>query len=148
MGAVRMRVQTADENITIVIHMASSEAKICMFIINKFINKPFFTSNWRFLLKYESFFHNVAFSSEKVSPSESGKRYAQNKHSLHAKIVQNICGKCGFWFERTTGDAPFLWRKPYYGLWTILNRIDSFKLKSFNNGFVSYKHAAFCFAGC
>ncbi len=52
----------------------------------------------------------------------------------------------GFWCERTTGDGLFHWRKCYYGLWThILARSDGLKIKHLNDGFVSYKNAAFHF---
>ncbi len=55
MGAVRMRVQTADKNITIIhttpVHQLTSyELKSCMFIRNKLI-KTFQTSNCFFQLK-------------------------------------------------------------------------------------------------
>ncbi len=47
--------------------------------------------------------------------SESGDKYAQIKHSLHAKRVINQYS--GFWGKRTTGDWLFHWRKHYYGIW-------------------------------
>ncbi len=59
MGAVRMRLQTADKNITITpITVLWSEK----------------------LLKCESSIHNIGFSGEKVISSESGEKYAQIKH--------------------------------------------------------------------
>ncbi len=43
----------------------------------------------------------------------------------------------------------FHWMKHYYGLWThILARNNGLKLKWLNDGFVSYKHAAFHFTRC
>ncbi len=58
MGAVRMRVQTADKNITIhttpVHQLTSWEDKNCMFVRNKSIIKTFLTSNCCFWLKYKS----------------------------------------------------------------------------------------------
>ncbi len=46
----------------------------------------FLTLNFCFRLKYKSSIHNIAFSSEKV---ESGEKYAQIKHCLQVKTVQN-----------------------------------------------------------
>ncbi len=37
------------------------------------------------MLKYESYIHNIALSSEKVVLSESGAKYAQIKHCLQVK---------------------------------------------------------------
>ncbi len=62
MGAVRMRVQTADKNISI-IHII----------------------------------HDIAFSCEKVVLSESGEKYAQIKHSLQVKTVQNCSKQICWW---------------------------------------------------
>ncbi len=95
MGAVRMRVQTADKNITKIhttpVHqLTSCEAKSCLFVRNKFIIKLFLTSNCCFWLKYESSIHNIAFSSEKVVLSESGEKYAQIKHHLQAKTNMSV----------------------------------------------------------
>ncbi len=88
MGAVRMRVQTADKNIA-VIHttpghqLTSWEVKSCMFIkMNKFIIKMLLTSNCCLQLKYESIIHNNTSSSEKVIWSESEEKSAQIKHRL------------------------------------------------------------------
>ncbi len=69
MGAVRMRVQTADKNITVIhttpVHqLMSCEAKSCVFV-NKSI-KTFLTSNYCFWPKYEFIIHNNFSSSEKV----------------------------------------------------------------------------------
>ncbi len=70
MGAVRMRVQTAD-NITIIqtapVHQLTSlETKSCMFVRNKSVIKMFLSSNHWFRLKYESIIHNNTSSNEKV----------------------------------------------------------------------------------
>ncbi len=82
MGAARMRVQTADKNITIIhttpVHkLTSCEVKSYMFLIK---------------LKsiIRTFFHQIAFSSQNAISSESGEKYAQIKHGLQTKIVQNI----------------------------------------------------------
>ncbi len=71
MGAVRMRVQTADKNITIIhttpVHQLTSwEDKSCVFVRNKSIIKMFLTSNHCFWAKYEFIIHNKASSSENV----------------------------------------------------------------------------------
>ncbi len=105
MGAVRMRVQTADKYITIIhttpVHqLTSGEDKTCMFVRNKSIIKTFLTWFW---LKYESIIHNIAFSvGKKVFWSESGEKSAQIKQRLQDKTVQNsskqIC--CWIWCER------------------------------------------------
>ncbi len=76
MGAIRMRVQTAGENIAQVIHnpsvhqLTSCEMKSCVFVRNKSIIKMFQLQ--------KSSFHNIAFSSEKLTLSESGEKYAQS----------------------------------------------------------------------
>ncbi len=72
MGAVRMRVQTADKNITIIhttpVHqLMSYEVKSCVY---KKQNK-----------------HNIAFSSEEFISTELGEKSAQIKHRLQAKTV-------------------------------------------------------------
>ncbi len=51
---------------TPVYQLTSCEAKSCMFVRNKFIMKPFLTSNNCFQLKYKSSMHNIAFSSENL----------------------------------------------------------------------------------
>ncbi len=49
------------------------------------------------------------FSSEKVISSESGEKYAQIKHRLEAKTVQNK-HVGGFWYERAFSlDKTLLW---------------------------------------
>ncbi len=59
----------------------------------------YLTSNHCFWLKYESFIHNIASSSEQVISSESGEKSAQIKHRLQANTVLNkYVG--GFWCER------------------------------------------------
>ncbi len=94
--------------------------------------------------------HNIAFSSEKVVSSESGEKYAQIEHLLQVKQSKTALNKyvSGFWCERTTRDGLFHWRKCYYGLWTYILIIflnQWFKVKRLNNGFISYKQAAFHF---
>ncbi len=69
--------------------LMSCQVKICMFVRNESIVKKFLTSNCCFRLKYESIIHNNAFSSKKVVSSEWGEKYAQIKHRLQVKIVQN-----------------------------------------------------------
>ncbi len=75
MGAVRMRVQTADKNITMIhkvtpVHqLTSCDIKIFMFVIIKSIIKAFFTLNHHFWIKYEYIIHNLLLSSHiKIHP--------------------------------------------------------------------------------
>ncbi len=118
MGAVRMRVQTADKNITIIhttpVHQLTSwEDKSCVFERNKSIIKPFLPSNCHFQLKYE---YDIAFLSglnQERNMHRSNTVYEQKQ----SKTALNIC-VCGFWWERTTGDGLFHWSKRYYGLWS------------------------------
>ncbi len=85
-GCRQKRVQTSDENNTIIHNMTpvhqltSCEAKRCVFIINKSIIKTFLSSS-------ESTIHYIAFSSTKVILSESGETYAQIKHCLQVNMV-------------------------------------------------------------
>ncbi len=123
MGAVRMRVQTADKNITIIhttpVHQLTSwEDKRCMFVKNKSIIIRHFL---HFNVQLKSSVYNYTSSSKKSISSESGEKSAQIKHHLQGNTVQNdskqICGWILIW---ATIDGLFHWRKPYYGLllWT------------------------------
>ncbi len=80
MGAVRMRVQTADISITIhtseVNQLMSCEMKSCMFVRKM---------------------HNIVLSSEKVISSKSGEKKAQIKHRLQAKTAQNSSKQICWW---------------------------------------------------
>ncbi len=113
-----------------------------VFLRNKSIIKMFLTSNCCFRVKYESIIHNIV----KVVSSESGEKYAQIKHRLQAKTVQNcftqICWVILMW-EDIRGWT-FSLKEALYELWTcILIRSDGLKLKCLNEGFVSYKHSFF-----
>ncbi len=86
MGAVRMRVQTADKK-----HHNNSQL-IHTTPVHQLTNlslRPFNFFNGCFWLKYESIIYNIASSGEKVVLSESGEKYAQIKHYLQAKTAQN-----------------------------------------------------------
>ncbi len=88
MGAVRMRVQTGDKNITI-IHSTPSVNVLRsknMCVCNKQIHQA---SSCCFQLKYEYFINNIDFSFEKVVSSESGDKSAQLKYRLQVKTIQN-----------------------------------------------------------
>ncbi len=81
MGAVRMRAQTADKNIS---------------IIHDSVNQ---LTSWS-----KESIHNAVFSSEKHISSESGEKRAPIKHSLQAKAAQNsskqVCSwilMCFYW---------------------------------------------------
>ncbi len=110
MGAVRMRVQTADKNITIIhttpVHqLTSGEDKRW----NKSSIKTFLT---------QIQIHNNSSSSEKVFWSESGEKSASDQALFtRQNSSKQICGWILMW--ETTGDALFHWRKSYYGLWTF-----------------------------
>ncbi len=109
MGAVRMRVKTADKNITIIhttpVHqtpltinpLTSWEVKSCIFGRNKCIIKTLF--NFKLLLMYlMSTIHITAFFRENLFSSESGEKSAQIKHRLQPKTALNqYMG--GFWCE-------------------------------------------------
>ncbi len=86
MGAVRMRVQTADENHNNLYDSSLSSnflwSKKLVFVKKIFINMTFLTSN--------HCIYNIAFSSEKVVLSESGKKYAQIKHRLQFKTHLSV----------------------------------------------------------
>ncbi len=111
MGAVRMRVQTADKNTTISnsvirttpIHQVTS-CEVKKLFFNIFTIKTFWTSIRCFQLKCESSILNIAFFSENVVSSESGEKYAHIKHRLQAKAFQNnskqICGWILIWEDR------------------------------------------------
>ncbi len=106
MGAIRMRVQAAVKNITI-IHKQSTplqsksfnEAKRSMFV-NISIIKTFLTSNRWFQLRSSQF----TIFSVKVISSKSGDKYAQIKHHLQVKTVQNsskqTCGRILMQYNR------------------------------------------------
>ncbi len=98
-------------------------------------------SNCCFHLKYESSIHNIASSSEKVVLSESGEKYAQVMHSLQVTTIQNNSKQ-----SCRTGDGLFLLDEALLIMDSyIFFRSDNLKVKYFNGGFVSYKHAAFLF---
>ncbi len=94
MGAVRMRVQTADKNITIIhttpVHqITSGEDKSCVFVRYKSIKKNVSLSCY-FQLKYNSIIHNNSSSSVKVVLPESRETSAQIKQRLQVKIKIKI----------------------------------------------------------
>ncbi len=88
MGAVRMRVQTADKNITIIrtpqVHnsMSCEKLRVCIKSI-----KVFLILNHCFQLKYESVIHDNASSSYKAIPSESREKFEQIKHQTCSCIL-------------------------------------------------------------
>ncbi len=142
MGAIRIRVQIADKNNSVIhttpVHqLMTCEEKSCVFIRNKSIIKAFLTSNPCPL----SSVHNIVFSNEKVILSESGEKYAQIP--IYKKNSSKQMGR-GFWCKRTTGDGLFYWRKYYFGLKTgILVKSESLKLKSLDGLFYLFKFSNF-----
>ncbi len=115
MGAVRMRVQTADKNITIIhttpVHkLISYEAKRCVFEERKKIHQDVYTFKlWSIIL---------------IS------HLNQERNMQRSSTVQNKCVDwC--WCERTTGDGHFHLRKSFYWLWTHnLARSDGSKINA------------------
>ncbi len=87
-----------------------------MFVRSKSIIKLFLTSS-------KSSFNNIVFSSEKLILSESGEKYAQIKHCLQEKRVQNsskqIC-----WWNLMWEDGLFLLEEVL--LWPVI--LDLFRL--------------------
>ncbi len=98
MGAVRMRVQTADKNITIIhitpVHqLTSCEVKSCMFVRNKSI-KTFFQLN------YESSIHNLVFFQWKSCLVWIRREICTDQTLFTRKNLNKYVG--GFWCERKT----------------------------------------------
>ncbi len=148
MGAVRMRVQTADENHNNLYDFSPSSnflwSKKLVFVKNVFINMTFLTSNHCPLI------YNIAFSSEKVLSAFCAFWIWKEICTDQAPFTVQNTSVSGFYCEKTTGDGALNhWRKHYYGLWTcILTRTNSLKHKNLNDGLVSYKHSHFRFTWC
>ncbi len=125
MGAVRMRVQTADKNIIIIhttpVHQLTSGE-------DKSWNK---SSIKMFLI------HNDASSSEKCSGLNQERNLHQIKHRLQVKTALNKC-VAWFWCERQQ-EMHF-----FTGGRVIMDYGFVFELKRLNAGFVS----AFVFSRC
>ncbi len=138
MGAVRMRVQTADKNITSNPHpsspsVISCEVKSWMFVRNKIITETFLTLIWIY----------IDSSCEKNNLLRIRKEICTDQEQFTSKnSSKQICW--WIWGERATEGGLFHWRKHYYGLWTyILSRSDGLKWKHLTDTFVSYKYTAF-----
>ncbi len=116
MGAVRMRVQTSDKNISIIhttpVHrLMTCEVKRCVFVRNKSI----------------------------IKTSESGEKYAQIKHCLQANTRVDFDVRGQQEKDFFTGGNVHYWL-----CWLIFLPEASLKLKCLD-GFVSHNHAAFHF---
>ncbi len=117
MGAVRMRVQTADHNNPQVIHstpvhqLTSCEVKSCVSVKKKKRVKI-------------QVLYNIAFSGEKFASSESGQKYAQIKHHLHAKTAQS-------------SSKQILWYSPNLFQWRnkLIYILDGLRVGTFYNLF-------------
>ncbi len=114
MGAVRMRVQKADKNITIFhtipvigYHCYYHEAKSCLCVINKFNIKMFLTSNQWFQLM--SRLYVILLSPVKMSSHL--KKYAWIKLHFQAKTVQNSYNQISYSHILSRNDHLFglLW---------------------------------------
>ncbi len=153
MGAVRIRVQTADKNITIIyttpVHQLTSwEDKSWVFVRNKFIIKAFCNFKRLFPAKYASIIHNNAFS-------VAGSHFVWIRREICTDQAQftsensskQICGWILMW--ETAGDGLVIMDGNIimdYGL--ILAGSNTLKLKHLNDGFVSYKHTTLVFSRC
>ncbi len=135
MGAVRMRVQTADKYITIIhkvtpVHqLTPCDIKIFMFVIIKSIIKAFLTLNHHFWIKYEYIIHNNASSSEKVHLLLSS----------HIKIHPHISafawnGLICAYFSPDADETSLSLEKQYFNQ---RSRILEIRLY---DGFISYKN--------
>ncbi len=84
MGAVRMRVQTADNNITSnnTTPLQSSPSVNILWSEKLCVRKKqiHYQGVFQFKSPKESSIHNITFSSEKFTSSESGGKYAQMTH--------------------------------------------------------------------
>ncbi len=118
MGAIRMRVQTADKNITIIhttpVHQSvPCEAKSCVSVRN--FKRVFY--QWYYFLQFKSRLvwirREICTDQSLITSQNSSKRFD------------------GFWCERTIEHGLFHWRKLYYGLWTgNLARSNGLNVKS------------------
>ncbi len=122
----------------------SCEVKSCMFVRNKSIIKTNLSSIHCFQLKYEPSIQNIAFSSEKMFHLNQERNLHRSSTVYKWKTVQNcskqICG--GILMLEEKRRWTFSLEEHYDELWTLAGS-DSLKLKRLNDGFVSYKHAAF-----
>ncbi len=121
MGAVRMRVQTADKNITIIhttpVHqLTSGEKKSCVFIKNKYIIKIFLTL--RFWSKYKSIIHNNASYSKKKSISCCLSHQNPVTYLFRAVLSCKRCLICADFTPDSDQNTFFTGGSiTYYGLW-------------------------------
>ncbi len=139
MGAVRMRVQTADKNITIIhttpVHQLTSwEVKSSVFVRNKSTVKMFWTSNYCFWPKKAIIL---------LPPVEKKSNLVWiRRESLQAKTVLNkyVAGFCERQQEEDFFTGGSVIMDSYF------SRKQQFEVKEhLNERFVSYKHASFLF---
>ncbi len=128
MGAVRMRVQTADKNITIST-CNPHKAKSCMFIRNKSIIK---TSNYCFWLKYKGLYLLL-------SPVTKLKEICTDQARF---TLQNSFKQICWWILMGEDNRKLTLSLQEVLLLIILARTDSLKWKCLD-GFVSYIHYLF-----
>ncbi len=107
-----------------------------------------------FWLKYKSHSHNIDLFRGKVVSSESGEKYGQLKHRSEVKTAQNSCKQICWWILKWDWRQTSLMEAL---LWITDSYVDQMRwLTCLNNGFVSYKQAAFrtrywllwCFISC
>ncbi len=112
MGAFRMRVQTADKNITVVHktpvhHLTSCKVKSCMFVRKKSI-KMLLMSNKSFILFSPLKKLSHLNRERNMHRSNTIYKWKQSKTALNKYFG-------GFRCERTAENGLFSWRKRYYG---------------------------------
>ncbi len=157
MGAIRMRVQTADKNITSnlttpVNLLTSYEGEICMFVRNEFIIiKMFFTLNSWFLYPYP-YYPYYAFSSEKVCLIWISRDICRSSSVYKQKQSKTeICQLILIWEQGMDffngGHIIMDYRLIFWQLihFTVTHYS---KKKKRNDQLVSYKHATFAFTRC
>ncbi len=136
MGAVRMIVQTADKNITVIhkysipVHQITSvNVKSC--VCNKFLIKTFLIS--KCCLK-NFLFSKIVLSLVKKLSCLNQVRNMHRSRTIHKWEKRGNRGR-----TFSYGEVLLCVIGQYFGQkWR-------FKLKNLNDGFVSYKHTAFCF---
>ncbi len=142
MGAVRMRVRTADKNITIItreIHathrLTSCEVKICLFVRNKSIIKMHLKTP-----ETCSVHNNTFTSSEKVQPllSPHITIFIYFIYLFRTVFAYKQCLICAYLSYDSDLNTFFHWRKQYY--WHRIS--NNLKLKFY------HKHAAFHILRC
>ncbi len=150
MGAVRMRVQTADKNIQIMNKWSTWLQSISWWLVKQ--KAVYQTNPPRHFKTIASDWNTSPLPINLLSAGKSSFCLNQERNMYRSstaykqkqsKTVLNLY-VCEFRCERTTGGGLFHWKKHYYCLSIgVLARINGLNLKNLNDWFVSNKHAAF-----